>query len=230
MDKLKQLKEVLDIINKDYATTEDVAGFFKALLSAFSEARTALNKQITDKLATVRNGLDGRDGKNGKDGKDGAQGPEGRQGLAGESIIGPQGPAGKDGSPDMAEDIRNKLELLDGDERLKIEAIKDLREELDELKKLRTSIISGGGGNVGGNVVRLHDLSADLNGVLKTFALPAFWRITLVTASSFPNALRPTVDYTVDAAAMTITFTNEIDAAVTLTTGQTVLVQYATTV
>lgn len=48
------------------------------------------------------------------------------------------------GSPDTSEDIRNKLELLEDDERLKIEAIKDLREELDKLRKLRNEIRGGG--------------------------------------------------------------------------------------
>lgn len=52
------------------------------------------------------------------------------------------------GSPDMAEDIRNKLELLEGDERLKIDSIKDLREELGKIKKMikREATMFAGGG------------------------------------------------------------------------------------
>lgn len=41
--------------------------------------------------------------------------------------------------------FRDGLELLQGNERLKIEAIDNLREELDELKKLRTQKLGGGG-------------------------------------------------------------------------------------
>lgn len=46
--------------------------------------------------------------------------------------------------PKLGQEIRNALELLVGDERLKIDAIKDLREELDDIKK------SVKGGNLGG--------------------------------------------------------------------------------
>lgn len=133
----------------------------------------------------------------------------------------------KDSSPEI---VRNKLESLEGEERLKIEAIKDLREELDELKKKLTGIAKGSGSSTiaysRGQIV-LYDISSQLNGVLKTFSLPAFWKVLTVQASSFPNAFRPTVDYTVDAAAMTITFTSEIEASSTLATGQTITVLYA---
>lgn len=46
--------------------------------------------------------------------------------------------------PEMGEPIRDALEKLTDDDRLKIEAIKDLREELDDLKKFKKSY--GGGG------------------------------------------------------------------------------------
>lgn len=44
-----------------------------------------------------------------------------------------------------AEDVRNELETLEGDERLKIEAIRNLREELEELEKRITTRTGGGG-------------------------------------------------------------------------------------
>lgn len=71
-------------------------------------------------------GSDGKDGKNGKDGytpvkdKDYFDGKDGADGL--------------DGSPDTAEDIRNKLELLSGDERLDAKYIKNIPEEIDATK------------------------------------------------------------------------------------------------
>lgn len=110
--------------------------------------------------------------------------------------------------------------------KLRISDIKDLREELDELKKSKV-IMTGGGSSGGGHIVKAYDLSDQLNGVLKTFALPAFWRVISVHSSSFPNAFRPTTDYTTDASAMTITFTAEITAGTTLATGQTIIVTYS---
>lgn len=130
--------------------------------------------------------------------------------------------------PDTAEDIRNKLEVLEGDERLKIEAIRDLREELDALKKRSNqTVYVGGGGGSGGRIVKSYDLSDQLDGSTKTFALPAFWRVISVHSSSFPNAFREGVDWTSDGAAMTITFTAEISADTTLAQGQTIIVVYA---
>lgn len=156
-------------------------------------------------------------GPRGKKGDKGDTGPAGSDGSI--------GPAGADGSPDLAEDIRNKLELLDGDERLKIEAIKDLREELDRLKKLigggQTQVVGGGG--VRGRI-KSYDLSSQLNGVLKTFNLPANWTVISVATSSFPGALRPIIDYTYTPTS--VTFTSQIDAATTLATGQTVIATY----
>ncbi len=107
--------------------------------------------------------------------------------------------------------------------RLRISDIKGLKEALD--KKV---VFTGSGTGIGGGHIRLYDISDQLNGTLKVFSLPAFWRVVDVKSSSFPNAFRPTTDYTVDASAMTITFTSEITAGTTLATGQTVLVQYAT--
>lgn len=130
------------------------------------------------------------------------------------------------------EEIRNKLDSfeIEGD-KLPIEAIAFLRDELDELKKKVISFkgggVVGGGASSGGKIVNVYDLSSSLNGVLKTFSLPSFWRVIEVSSSSFPYTFRPTIDYTVDASAMTITFTSEISASTTLATGQTLLVIYA---
>ena len=84
-------------------------------------------------------GYDGKDGKDGRDGKDGKSivGPAGKDGS--------DGIDGKDGSPDMAEDIRNKLELLQGDERLNKSAIKGLEEELKRIEAIRGTSRVGGG-------------------------------------------------------------------------------------
>jgi len=129
--------------------------------------------------------------------------------------------------PKLGEPIRDALELLQGDERLDKSAIKGLQEELDRILKIaesKTQIIGGGG--VGKQNVYYYDLSSQLNGVLKTFSMPAFARILDVKLSSAP-VLRPTVDWTSDANAYTITFTSQIDADPLLNSGQSLLVLYA---
>lgn len=130
--------------------------------------------------------------------------------------------------PVTPEAIRDKLESIKGeDEKLDIDAIGHLREELNKLKKGTGGVQYVPTASSGGGVVKAYDISSQLNGVLKTFTLPAFWRIISVHASSFPSAFRETVDYTSDASAMTLTFTSEIDAGSTLDTDQTVIVVYA---
>ncbi len=131
--------------------------------------------------------------------------------------------------PKLGPEIRDGLELIPkGSEQLKIEAIYNLREELDDLeKKWRlgskvTYVGGGGGGGGGGRIVKSYDLSSVLNGVTKVFSLPAMWRIISVHSSSFPNAFRETTDWVYDANAHTITFTSEIEASSTLAAGQTI--------
>jgi len=134
----------------------------------------------------------------------------------------------EDRLPKLGEQIRNSLELLQGEDRLDMDAIKGLKKKLEKIKK--PTIIKGGGGgspSTGGKVVKVYDISSQLNGTKKTFSLPSFWRVLTVQSSSFPNAFRPTTDYTTDASAMQITFTSEITASSTLASGQTIIIQYA---
>lgn len=69
------------------------------------------------------------------------------------------------------------------------------------------------------------DLSALLNGVTKSFTIPANTAIISVTASSAPFTFRPTVDYT-GSGTTTITFTASVDAPSALASGQTLIVVY----
>lgn len=127
------------------------------------------------------------------------------------------------------EETRDALEKLDGEDRLDVSAIKGIealfKRLFAQMKPTSKAIFVGGGGNGGGRIVKAYDLSSQLNGVLKTFALPSNWRVISVQASSFPNTLRPTVDYTFTSSS--ITFTSEIDAGSTLATGQTLIVIYS---
>jgi len=120
----------------------------------------------------------------------------------------------------VGEDYRNALEALPEGDKLSINAIENLREELDKMKKASTGTVISGG-ITGRDMVKNYDLSSQLDGVTKTFNIPAVWSIVTVACSSFPNILRPTIDYT--NTTTTITFTDEIDAGSTLATGQTVI-------
>lgn len=129
--------------------------------------------------------------------------------------------------PKHGELYRDALELLKDDERLPISAINKLREELDELKKLTLKKTPGTfyGGGGGRGHIKPYDLTPHLDGVTKTFNLPAIWTVISVhTAGSAPTTFRPITDYTFTPTS--ITFTSEINASTTLAAGQTVIIVY----
>ena len=118
------------------------------------------------------------------------------------------------------EEIRNKLESIkEENEKLQIEAIKNLRKELDELKKSGGKASFIGGGVMGRDLVKDINISSQLNGVLKTFNIQAVWNIVSVSLSSYPyGSLRKDIDYTWTPTS--ITFTDEIAASTQLSAGQ----------
>jgi len=122
--------------------------------------------------------------------------------------------------PETPESIKAKLGQLT------MEDVQGLIDRLEQVEKTASkahgTVIAYSRG-----AIKLYDLSDQLDGVTKTFALPTFWRVISVQSSSTPNAFRPTTDYTTDAAAATITFTSEIDAGSTLSAGQTLTLIYA---
>lgn len=130
--------------------------------------------------------------------------------------------------PYLKTQIRDALEALKDNERLNIDSIDELRDELDTLRKeikKKNNVVFVGGTGGGGRIVKSYDLSSSLNGVLKTFSLPAMWRVISVHLSSFPNALREAIDYTWTPTS--ITFTSEIAADSSLAEGQTCIVVYS---
>lgn len=90
-----------------------------------------------DKGDTGEQGPQGIQGEQGEPGAPGWPGLDGDDGKDGEP--GPQGPPGVDGSPDTPEDIRRKLEILKGDNRLDASAVKNI-------DRVVTSAGGGGGG------------------------------------------------------------------------------------
>jgi DNA repair exonuclease SbcCD ATPase subunit len=130
--------------------------------------------------------------------------------------------------PDYTEKFKSieaKIPTIEKDYALQKE-VNDLEKEIatmkKELKRISQLPTGDGGGIVGRDLVRNYDLSGYLDGSTKTFNLPAIWSIVSVATSSFPNVLRPLIDYTYTG--QSITFTSEIDASTTLAAGQTVVI------
>lgn len=126
--------------------------------------------------------------------------------------------------------IRDQLETIEVEEKkLSIEAIGYLKERLDKIEKKisSNSFVAGNTAFVGGGgrQVRSYDLSSQLDGVTKTFNLPAMYRIISVHSSSTPFTFRQTTDYTWTTTS--ITFTSEVDADTTLNTGQSITIIYS---
>lgn len=86
--------------------------------------------KLETKLAKIKEGSDGKDGIDGKDGADGKNGKD-----------------GKDGSPDNPEQVRDKLETLQGKARLNISAIAGVDELKKEIGKGQAIIGGGLGGD-----------------------------------------------------------------------------------
>ena len=142
--KAHKVLELLKLADQDYVSINDFKVALDTLASIVDGAVEVNEKQkgdfvkyCTDQLSTIqgdcRSALrealervaqlkDGRDGRDGHDGKDGMSG---RDGVDGKD--------GKDGSPDMADDIRNKLELLFGEDRLDASAIKGLEKVSEQI-------------------------------------------------------------------------------------------------
>lgn len=127
---------------------------------------------------------------------------------------------------DTPEQIRNKVKSLPEGQRWDLEDVNDLKKEIDMLKNELRSIPRGGSrammGRTGG--VAFEKLNSQLDGSTKTFPIPNLRDVVAVIGSSFPNAFASTDDYTVGN--KNITFTDAIDAATTLSAGQTVIVIY----
>ncbi len=228
LQKIKTFEKIKS--TKDFDAIVDILKF---LIDKFSVAKGEQGIK-GDEGERGEQGLKGFDGKNGRNGIDGKNGKDANETIIIKEVlkeipIPKDGLNGADGSPDTPEVIKQKLESLEEGERLKISAIEDLEKRLEELKKTRGEKVYIGGGSSGGlgGHVQYYDLSSQLNGNLRVFSVPAFARILNVQLSSFPNILRPVVDWTSDAAAMTLTLTSEIPDS-SISSGQTLVVLYAT--
>ena len=163
-----------------------------------------------------------------KDGKDGVsiKGDKGDSVKGDKGDSGDKGKDGKDGNIKelSLDEIRNSLELLQGDDRLDKSAIKgieelqkELRDEINAVRSMKSS--SAFGGLV--NTVRFVDLTAQCDGSNKTFQVPLHRKVVMLSGTQFPLIYRPVTDYTT--ANHTLKLTSEVGAP---ETNQTLIFQY----
>ena len=123
--------------------------------------------------------------------------------------------------PETAEETRDKIESLKGDQRLDRSAIKGL-EELEKTTNERIdSVRKGRIIAPPHNLVQYHDMSSQCNGSLKTFTTPNFRHAVMLIGTQAPILYRPTIDFTIGAG--TIILTSEVSAPAT---GQTLVLLY----
>lgn len=153
---------------------------------ALKEQENGMNF-LRDKARKLENGRDGVDGKDGVNGKD-----------------------GKDGAPDTPQQVRDKLETLNDEEKLRIEAIYKLEERLKELEK--RPIFKGGGGGFSviawdQHIVDDESLTGTINGTNKDFTIKhAPSPVASLKVYRGGARQRITEDYTFSG--VTISFTN----------------------
>lgn len=238
-----------DIVMNDLKTKRDIFDTFKVITSSIVELRKRITAQLSlisarsdSNIKSVNDKIDfiGTTIKNIKL-KEGIPGKDADPDLVAQSLKDDNdfisGLKGDDADideiidrleqdlPRFGSQFRDGLELLKGEERLDVSAIKGLEEWFEKVEKF---IASGRSGNVisasGRGHIKTYDLSVQLDGVKTTFNLPANWTVISVSASSFPGALRPVIDYTWTMT--TISFTSQIEAVSTLASGQTIVVIY----
>ena len=217
--------------NKTERTLEDIAQAVQGAITRIEDTADGAHKETTGKLqekmeaiinevnfakesflAEAQAKID-----NLRDGEDGEDADEER--IASSVLAKIPAPV-----QETAEKVRDKLESLIGEERLDVSAIKGIEDIVEKIKQLESRPVSVIGNS--GRDIKDIDISDQLDGVTKTFNIPAVWKIVTVDLSSFPNALRKNIDYTWTPT--TITFTDQIEASTSLNTGQTCIITAVT--
>ncbi len=202
------LEDLKEKIKKAIAQSESETDDLKSQLmgsidSALKEQELGLNF-IRDKVRKIKEGKDGYTPIKGKDYFDGLPGKN-----------------GNDGSPDTPEQILDKISGL-----LEIKDIKDLEKELEELRKIKTQRIGGGGTSDLGvafslaRIIRTETPSGTINGVNKVFTVST--AINAILSFGINGMVIHDNEYAYSGA--TITFTTAIPADLSGTTFRIVFV------
>lgn len=219
---LKQFVESIKKANTETLNSMKVS-HSKSIDTLQTQAQQKLDEIIriaSQQIKKVKNGRDGRDGKN-------APSPDiadivSKASAMTEDRLLPFIPKIDDienDIPKLGQKIRDSLELLQGDERLDVSAIKGLKENLERLSILGNAPPQNMASIAGRDIFRDLDISAQFNGVLTTFNIPAVWNVVNVSLSSYPyGSLRKNIDYRYTPT--TITFLSTIDPITQLSAGQ----------
>lgn len=123
-----------------------------------------------------------------------------------------------DSMPLLGEPIRDALELLPKGEKLNIEAIENLRDELDDVKKKAVIVGGGGGGFLGASHSPIHEVFT-MNGTDTTVTLSSGVAAqgTALWVRYNGQMLDLTTHYTVNGTKITFTFTPEVDKTISVT-------------
>jgi len=171
--------------------------------NAISDTEVALREQevgmnfIHDKVGRIKEGKDGSDGLDGS--------TPTREELT--NLISPLIPEAIAPKEETAEEHRDKLEELEGEERLDKDAIKGLEDMFEELNsKLNRVAEVRSGPNA--NAIQSDDLTSQLDGENRTFNVSRHRIPLALRGSQFPFEYRFTVDYTT--ANKTLILTDEV--------------------
>ena len=140
----------------------------------------------------------------------------------GKSIIGPRGPLGPAGSPDLPEDVLNKLRFLKEEGLTTTDvfgldkALEDMKEETAKVKR-QPRILAG----PNANAVMTEDISDQCGDGNRIFTVPRHRIARKLDSSQFPFIWRITVDFTTANTILTI-----LNNAPTPAKGQTLYFDY----
>ncbi len=206
----KRMNEFEDKLKND--NDNRLGSMDKSLSDVIDKLGSALNKKLDDKIILIKDGADGRDADENKVSIIASE-----RALEAITPLIPTTSGIKKELLKMGRILRKALK-----KKLRISDIKGLKEALD--KKVIYTGTSGGAG-MGGSI-RFYDLSSQLNGVLKTFQLPAFARVVDVKLSSIP-VMREDTDYEINGSTFQITFKSGVKASTALDSGQSCWILYA---
>lgn len=120
----------------------------------------------------------------------------------------------------LGEDYRNALEALPDGDKLSIDAIENLSEELDKIRKLKTAAPSGGGGGINVSHIPRHE-EFTMDGIATTVSLllaPAAAGMAIFACRYQGQVLNYSTQYTVDGNKITLVgFTPESGTIISVT-------------
>jgi len=208
---IELLKQKFDEFSKKTSDTNiaDVAGLKKqvtdyvmAEMKRMSGEHNQIMEMVKNKMAEIRDGKDADEKQ-----------------IVKNVISQIKLPEQKEVILDNAGQLRDKLETLKEDDRLDKSAIRGLEEALKKSGGDNRIFSIGGAAR---NAVEFSDLSAQLNGVLKTFSVPKR-RFIALFGTQAPVIYRPETDYT-GSGTGTLTLTAEVTAP---STGQSLILLHS---